>query len=108
MKEYDVYQTQIEVLDKNDKEREQIETQFFNLKVQIQMLMTTNNRENSSNTANARPPSQNNTLSIPVLNLPVFSGAYFEWLSFYDLFNSIIHENLNLMTAKSFTTSNHL
>ena len=38
--------------------------------------------------------------SLPKINLPTFSGAYMEWVSFYEQFNAIVHNSDILAVSK--------
>lgn len=38
----------------------------------------------------------------PQINLPIFHGAYDEWLNFYDTFKSLIHNNVALSDIEKF------
>lgn len=48
--------------------------------------------------------SENNQINVrlPIINLPEFSGAYKEWLPFYDAFNNLIHQNKSLDDCQKF------
>nr|XP_029729214.1 uncharacterized protein LOC109404959 [Aedes albopictus] len=39
-------------------------------------------------------------LKLPRMNMPVFSGNYLEWQSFYDLFDSLVHQNPTLKDSQ--------
>jgi len=37
-----------------------------------------------------------NSLKLPAIKLPIFSGQYDRWISFSDMFRAMIHENDSL------------
>ncbi|XP_053686518.1 uncharacterized protein LOC128736060 [Sabethes cyaneus] len=39
-------------------------------------------------------------LKLPRMNVPVFSGNYIDWQSFYDLFDSLVHQNPTLKDSQ--------
>ncbi|XP_050543053.1 uncharacterized protein LOC126906529 [Daktulosphaira vitifoliae] len=41
-------------------------------------------------------------INLPPVTLPNFSGDYYEWSTFYDLFNNLIHTNTSLMPIQKF------
>lgn len=41
-------------------------------------------------------------VKLPVINLPIFHGAYDEWVTFYDTFKSLIHDNVSLSGIQKF------
>ncbi|XP_053691576.1 uncharacterized protein LOC128740090 [Sabethes cyaneus] len=47
--------------------------------------------------ANASPLSD---IKLPRMNMPVFSGNYLDWQSFYDLFESLFHQNPTLTNSQ--------
>jgi hypothetical protein len=52
----------------------------------------TNNNQNST----AIQSHQNSKINLPVIQIPEFSGHFEKWLSFRDVFQSLIHNNNNL------------
>ena len=40
--------------------------------------------------------------SIPDANIPVFTGKYEEWSTFYDLFNNVVHSQVHLSKVEKF------
>ncbi|XP_011169838.2 uncharacterized protein LOC105202846 [Solenopsis invicta] len=44
----------------------------------------------------------NNSIRLPKIDLPTFSGAYEEWHPFFDVFNSLIHSNNSLKDIQKF------
>ena len=47
------------------------------------------NSENASSQSSQSKPYS----ALPKINLPIFSGSFMEWVSFYDQFNAIIHNS---------------
>lgn len=41
-------------------------------------------------------------MRLPKIDLPVFSGSYEDWYSYYDTFGKLIHANDNLTTIEKF------
>ncbi|XP_058817221.1 uncharacterized protein LOC131680524 [Topomyia yanbarensis] len=39
-------------------------------------------------------------LKLPQMNMPIFSGNYLEWQSFFDLFDSLVHQNPGLKDSQ--------
>jgi hypothetical protein len=55
-------------------------------------VAATNNNQNST----AIQSHQNSKINLPVIQIPEFSGHFEKWLSFRDVFQSLIHNNNNL------------
>nr|XP_029721594.1 uncharacterized protein LOC109428807 [Aedes albopictus] len=51
----------------------------------------------ANNNATSSPLSD---LKLPRMNLPIFSGNYLEWQSFFDLFESLVHANPSLKDSQ--------
>ena len=49
---------------------------------------------------NQEKPNVSQRLNLPTISIPSFSGMYCEWLSFRDLFSSLVIENNSLLDAK--------
>ncbi|XP_058817017.1 uncharacterized protein LOC131680313 [Topomyia yanbarensis] len=43
---------------------------------------------------------RNTALKLPQMNMPIFSGNYLEWQSFFDLFDSLVHQNPGLKDSQ--------
>ena len=43
-----------------------------------------------------------NSLKLPAIKLPIFSGQYDRWISFSDMFKAMIHENDSLPEIQKF------
>lgn len=51
----------------------------------------------SQNNSNLMPINNSyHNIKLPQLTIPTFSGEMDKWLNFYDMFNSVIHDNKNL------------
>lgn len=57
---------------------------------------TQTDRENSS-------IASSQTIPLPTVNLPTFSGRYEDWIEFSETFKSVIHENKTLSNIQKFT-----
>ena len=98
--EFDVVQSEIEILDPDQPdqeiEREEFENSFFKYTALAK-----------EHTAGPTPAStikityndafdSHTNIKLPTVNLPAFSGDYQDWLSFFQTFNALIHEDINL------------
>jgi hypothetical protein len=102
-KEFDQVQTQLESLqagERQDKERDDFETDYYNIESQILALLDSVEHAKSKSitgqgsSAVVEQP-RLNPVRLPTLDLPSFSGSYLEWTAFADTFKSLIH-NCNL------------
>jgi uncharacterized protein YbcC (UPF0753/DUF2309 family) len=85
-KEFREVQYQIELIDNTASEtndRETFEDSYFDTKSMMQFVID----------SHVQNTSQEVNVNLSQLNLPQFSEFYSEWTSFYDTFNSLIHEN---------------
>lgn len=57
---------------------------------------------NSSVPEQGRSYGDSANIMLPIIKLPQFSGAYKDWLQFYDKFNSLINENKSLSDCQKF------
>ncbi|XP_063922662.1 uncharacterized protein LOC135137054 [Zophobas morio] len=105
IKEYESYQTQIELQDNADNDREIIETQYYNIIVDIREKLNKYSPSSASSQNNSNPNNNHHletSIKLPTLNLPTFSGLYSEWLSFNDTFCSLIDQNNSLNNCQKF------
>ncbi|XP_063900182.1 uncharacterized protein LOC135119722 [Zophobas morio] len=105
IKEYESYQTQIELQDNADNDREIIETQYYNIIVDIREKLNKYSPSSASSQNNSNPNNNHHletSIKLPTLNLPTFSGSYSEWLSFNDIFCSLIDQNNSLNNCQKF------
>lgn len=94
----------------SDEAYEQHEQQFFDLCERINKIKTTLDGMISRNTEGSMlnstmliPGSQVRVPSdvrLPRLDLPVFDGDIYQWVSFHDLFKSVVHDNFSLTGAQ--------
>ena len=79
-------------------ERVSFEDAYFSLVVAVESFMKLNEEKLTKNqTAQAKV-----SIQLPVITLPTFSGSYDEWLSFSDIFKSIIDKNESLTNVQKF------
>jgi hypothetical protein len=102
-KEFDQVQTQLESLqerERQDKERHDFETDYYNIVPQILALLDSveyakSKSINGQGSSAVVEQPRLNPVRLPTLDLPSFSGSYLEWTAFADTFKSLIH-NCNL------------
>lgn len=66
---------------------------YFTIKTIYSNLFTDNKCDNSIKTPNVK---------LPKISLPNFDGNYKNWLTFFDLFSSLIHDNNSLSDIEKF------
>ena len=104
--DFHAVQDNIEDLDSSPEqqvERDLFENSYFDLTAQIVDFIDSQNEsaaqqaavdlENESNTSRT---SHSTHIKLPALDLPKFSGAYDEWLPFYDYFKATVDQNEDL------------
>lgn len=116
--EFDNTQTEIESLcelpgeeEKEFKERETFERDYFSTVALAEDVLNRNSKQ--------VPPSANDdtslvtgldasaiasgqTLKLPTIHLPTFSGRYQEWLGFHDTYTSLIHSSASIPKINKF------
>lgn len=112
--EFDSIQTQIEFIEKDKTEenievRTTFENKFFELKSQVHRIFMENSDKylcESKLKFSSQQPRQIkqefSSIQLPTLNIPTFCGDYESWLSFHDIFVSLIHNNNSLSTIQKF------
>lgn len=112
--EFDSIQTKIEFIEKDDKGenievRTNFENKFFELKSQAHRILTESSEKylcESKFKFSSQEPRQIrqevSSIKLPTLNIPTFCGDYESWLSFHDIFVSLIHNNNSLSTVQKF------
>jgi hypothetical protein len=99
-KEFDQVQTQLESLqegERQDKERDDFETDYYNIVPQILALLDSLEHAKSKSingqgsSAVVEQP-RLNPVRISTLDLPSFSGSYLEWTAVADTFKSLYSE----------------
>jgi len=106
---FDQVQSNLELLNINEgehgvesnDERAQFEEAFFELTACAQRLLASlripaanDNLETVQNQPVVQSVKTN--IKLPTINLPTLDGKYEAWLTFYDNFTSIVHDNVNL------------
>lgn len=79
--------------------RTEFEDQFFNLKSSIQSIIATITKKDNPDPVEVTHHSQ---LKLPIISLPNFNGDFENWLNFYEVFNSLIHDNPTLSPIQKF------
>lgn len=99
-------QGQIETIDdtpEDDSERETFENTYYDLASKAEDILLAIDTQNSTNST-SRDSLLGNSCSVklPAINLPKFTGNYEDWLPFYDLFQSLVHNNETLSDVEKF------
>lgn len=79
--------------------RKTFEDEYFNLKSSIQSILKTISKKDPADHNEVPHKPQ---LKLPIISLPNFNGECENWLNFYEVFNSLIHENLSLSPIQKF------
>ena len=92
---------------KHDDFRNDFETKFYDLNVKMQRIIDEHDAKNSeqvhpTDAAEQRSLNSHNSLKLPAIKLPIFSGQYDRWISFSDMFKAMIHENDSLPEIQKF------
>lgn len=79
--------------------RKEFEDKYFNLKSSAQSILKTLSKKDDPviNEVPHKPQ-----LKLPIISLPNFNGECENWLNFYEVFNSLIHENPSLSEIQKF------
>lgn len=102
--QYDTVQSELEILVETEAaDREIFEAAFFALSSKIQLIIMGESNEiaAASNIVAARSQAKGD-IRLPKITLPTFSGAYNEWMPFYNTFKSLIHTNDTLSNIQRF------
>ncbi|XP_025830350.1 uncharacterized protein LOC112904469 [Agrilus planipennis] len=85
-------------------DRADVETRYLNLSALIKRCLKKNIETNSnlSSSSLGSLQSQYNNIKVPEISIPVFSGKFSDWSSFYDLFNALIVENTQFSDIQRF------
>lgn len=109
--EFHTVQTKIDMIlpEVDITEREGFEDAFFIVQAAArskvaQFRIEGMNASTSIQTSNSRQgPSVSQTpVRLPVISLPIFSGNYEQWQQFYDTFNALVDNNINLDSVQKF------
>ena len=79
-----------------DEEADQFDINYFSVVAKINKFLK--NRD----TVTPKPSNNSYNVNLPSLKLPTFSGAYKEWLTFYDTFNNLVHTDERLTECQKF------
>lgn len=85
--------------------RASMEPRLFRVKAQLKAKLPTSVNPNGNRPLPDNPPRSSSTLSglrLPRISLPDFNGDYKQWLTFYDTFLALIHENVELPPIQKF------
>lgn len=115
LEHFNEIQTDIETLTGNisqDAEREEFESKFFKAIGKAKQMLADFFKAqnlppfphlNTTSIANINTPVEpQSPVRLPPIHLPEFHGAYNQWLTFYDIFNSLIHSNTQLNDVQKF------
>jgi len=99
---YEEIQDRLESIDsdpsKHDDFRNDFETKFYDLNVKMQRIIDKHDAKGSEQGSS----NSHNSLKLPAINLPIFSGQYDRWISFSDMLRAMIHENDSLPEIQKF------
>ncbi|XP_050561698.1 uncharacterized protein LOC126910588 isoform X1 [Spodoptera frugiperda] len=102
---YDALQCDLETLadDPSEQyaEREEFEKQYYSLVATARQLISATRSKQAGESSSevgscASHTHTHNSIRLPKIDLPKFSGSYHDWLEFRDTFTSIIHSNNNI------------
>ena len=108
---YEEIQDRLENIDcdssKHDEFSNDFETKFYDLKVKMQRIIDehdvkSSEQVHSTDTLEQGSSNLHNSLKLPPIKLPIFSGRYDHWISFSDMFKAMIHENDSLPEIQKF------
>lgn len=104
LQEYIIVEDKLFLLDATENsEIELFEENYYNVVAKLNEYIrkkSLSNGHNADISLNATHTSAHGEMKLPKMNIPVFSGNYMEWQSFFDLFTKTIHENAHLNAAQ--------
>lgn len=86
-------------------ERETFENAYYNIVSAAKVIneeATAATVHSSAQHSRTSEPQHVAQTKYPQINLPVFNGAYEDWFSFYDTFNSLVHNNTQLSDIEKY------
>lgn len=95
-------------LDEQISERNITETEFFTqiafAQELVELFSTKNKEDRASNgaTSSCCHGHNNNSVQLPIINLPTFDGSHTKWLEFRDTFKTLIHDNDSIAPINKF------
>lgn len=106
-KNYDDVQSQIELIsqdyDKEEEDRENFESDYFAIRSQIQDTINSKKvPSSSSHELSFSSQSNKGHVNLAPVILPEFSGNIQEWEAFINIFNAMVHNDLNRSVAEKF------
>lgn len=87
---------------KYDALRIQADESFYGAKAIYHDNLISDSSNTSLNISSTPGGTQQMSARLPKINTPVFSGDFKDWPSFYDLFNSLVHDNTLLSPVEKF------
>lgn len=106
---FETIQTKLEILDENEEAgRNEVENSFFESISKARTIIKAYSPNNTQNNITNTGTSSNSSidpianLKLPTISLPSFAGNYDGWVSFYDAFKQLIHDNINLSNIQKF------
>ncbi|XP_071053586.1 uncharacterized protein [Onthophagus taurus] len=102
--EFEDVQYEIDVLgvdsETQDDERETFEGSFYSSTAKVKRLLS--NKTMCSDSLFVASPTPDQSVRLPVIDLPKFKGEYETWLEFRDIFESLIHNNNAINNIQKF------
>lgn len=95
-------QMQIELIQETESmqsDNDKFEEDYFNSIARAEKALIAHSKGISSSN---EPQNIKNQVRLPQISLPSFSGAFEEWLPFYETFSSLIHSNDTLSNVQKF------
>lgn len=104
---FDQLQTELEELDPSQaSSRESFEDNYFSVVAKARIIIDSvaqpSPTSNNSSQSNPQPTLPNITPSLPVINVPIFAGSYEGWISFFQIYESVIHNRTDLSKIQKF------
>ncbi|XP_058816162.1 uncharacterized protein LOC131679450 [Topomyia yanbarensis] len=100
-REFEVIQDEIEVLEDEEEQfsdlRKEFQTMYFELKASLQSKLPPRPSTSVTSSVQAQPIAH---IRLPEISLKQFSGRFDDWVSFRDLFVSLIHNNQQLSAVQ--------
>ena len=92
---------------KHDDFMNDFEMKFYGLNVKMPRIIDEHDAKNCEQVHSTDAPEQgssnsHNSLKLPAIKLPIFSGHYDRWIIFSDMFKAMIHENDSLPEIQKF------
>lgn len=69
---------------------------YINYKCLLKAILSDFESTEPRKSTSGRTHQANHLVKLPKINIPIFSGKYTEWITFRDLFNSLIDKNDSL------------